>query len=124
MLEKPKEWATNATEPDPTGIEPLGWRILVRPLSIKEKTSGGILLPDSVLETKDLTQTVGRVLAVGPLAYKRADMIDYPPWVEVGDFVVFAKYGGQRLKYGGVKVVVLNDDELTAIVEDPDRLER
>ena len=124
MTNKPIEWATDAAEPDPMGVTVLGWRILVRPISTQEKTSGGILLPASALDIKDLTQTVGRVLALGPIAYRRADMIDYGPWVEVGDHVVFAKYGGQRLKYGGIKVIILNDDEVTAIVEDPDRLER
>ena len=124
MTNKPIEWATDATEPDPTGIEPLGWRLLVRPITTKEKTKGGILLPASALDTKDLTQTVGRVLAIGPLSYKRADMIEYDPWIEVGDYVVFAKYGGQRMKYSGVKVIILNDDEVTARITNPDKLER
>lgn len=124
MTTKPKEWATDDSTPDPKDIEPLGWRLIVRPLTVKEKTEGGIILIDSVLDTKDLTQTVGRVIAIGPLSYKRADMIDYDPWVKVGDFVVFAKFGGQRMKYGGVKLIVINDDEVTVRVADPDKLER
>ena len=56
--------------------QPTGWRILVLPYRGKAKTTGGIHIPDKVLEEGQIQTVVGYVLKVGPLAYKDTDKFD------------------------------------------------
>lgn len=116
-------WVTGDEIPDdPNPPVVKGWRMLIRPIANKPKTKGGIILPDQVMEVKDLLGTVGRVVAQGPLCYRRADMLnngEYDPWCKVGDYIMYGRYAGARILYGGVKYLVLNDDECTGVVPDP-----
>lgn len=98
-----------------------GWKLLLLPLKPKEKTDGGIIKPESVLDVEALTATYGKVFAIGDLAYTRADMLDpvtkeRRPWCKVGDIVLFGKYAGLRVKYMGLDVRLINDDEVIAVV--------
>ena len=98
-----------------------GWKILVLPLSIKTKTDGGIVIPDSVLDQEGLVMTIGKVLQVGSLAYTRPDMRNFEtgavePWCKVGEFVVYGKYSGKKQVFKGVPLVYLNDDEIIAVL--------
>lgn len=118
-----ESWFTDTDTPDdPSPPIVQGWRILVRPIANKPKTKGGIILPDQVMEVKDLLGTVGRVISLGPLAYSRADMLvngNVAPWCKVGDYVSYGRYAGARLLYGGIKYLVLNDDEVVTVLGDP-----
>lgn len=118
-----ESWFTDEDIPDdPNPPIVQGWRLLVRPVPNKRKTKGGILLPDQVLEVKDLLGTLARVIAVGPLAYSRADMLvngNVKPWCKVGDYVTYGRYAGARVLYGGIKYLTLNDDEITNVIPDP-----
>ena len=68
------EWIENEDKPDPEVLPHLpGYHILVRPVSVKSKTKGGLLLPDSVKDDVAYLTTVGKVLSVGDLAYKDED---------------------------------------------------
>ena len=83
------------------GIEPVGARVLVqiRGASGKKITTGGVHIPDEALETEKWNTQTGKVVAVGPLAYKRnTDLSDWPEgaWCKVGDFVRVPKYGGDK----------------------------
>ena len=100
--------------------EPTGWRLLVLPFKMKEKTKGGIIITDDVVERAQVASTCGLVLAVGPDAYK--DKKRYPdgPWCKKGSWVVFARYAGSRIKIDGGEVRLLNDDEVLATVENPE----
>jgi co-chaperonin GroES (HSP10) len=81
-------------------IIPLGARVLVQLRAVKEKvSSAGILLPEEVKEAEKWNTQVGKVLALGPIAFKKRDSNDPWPegaWVEVGDFVRVVKWGGDR----------------------------
>lgn len=81
-------------------IKPLGARVLVQLRAVKEKvSSAGIVLPEEVKETEKWNTQVGKVLAVGPIAFKKRDSNDPWPegaWAEVGDFVRVIKWGGDR----------------------------
>ena len=67
-------WITEEEENDPHTLPELpGFHVLVRPVSIKEKTKGGILLPDSTKEDMSYLTTVGRVVSLGDLAYQDKD---------------------------------------------------
>ena len=54
--------------------KPTGWRILVMPYMGKEKTEGGIHVPDSVREKESRATVVAYVIKMGPLAYKDIDL--------------------------------------------------
>ena len=81
-------WISQEETPDPDVLpEVPGYHILIRPISVKEKTKGGILIPDSTREDMSYLTTVGRVLAVGNLAYKDLDKFPNGKWCDVGDYV-------------------------------------
>lgn len=99
--------------------QPTGWRILVLPYRGKAKTTGGIHIPDKVLEEGQIQTVVGYVLKVGPLAYKDTDKFS-KPWCQEKDWIVFARYAGSRFRIDGGEVRILNDDEVLATILDPE----
>ena len=100
--------------------EPSGWRLLVLPFTPKEKTKGGILIPDDVIERSQVASTCGLVLDIGPDAYKDKERYPDGPWCKKGTWVIFARYAGSRMKIDGGEVRLLNDDEVLATVENPE----
>jgi len=113
--EQKKEIPTEATQlPQPTG-----WRILVLPFKMKEKTEGGVLLGQDAVERQQVASQCGNVLAMGSECY--GDKKRYPsgPWCKVGDWVVFARYAGSRIEIEGGEVRLLNEDEVLATIQDP-----
>jgi len=115
-------WWTDPTVPDPVDMPVVrGWRILVRPIPNAPKTKGGIIIPDATIETMDLIRSVGQVKLVGPMAYTRPDMGD-TSWCKVGDYILYPRYSGAKFAYGGVKFLLLNDDEVLAVIQDPARI--
>jgi co-chaperonin GroES (HSP10) len=81
-------------------MAPYGARILVQLRAVKEKvTEAGILLPEEVKETEKWNTMIGKVIAIGPLAFcKRESAEPWPEgaWAQVGDFVRVPKWGGDR----------------------------
>ena len=122
-----EQWISDEALPDPTPLpDVVGWKVLVRPVAIRRKTKGGILLPDAVKDDLAYLTTVGRVIGCGPLAYRREDMLvngQYVPWCQVGDYVCYGKFSGTKIVYKGVKLVLLNDDHVTMRVDNPDTLD-
>src|SRR5210317_680235 len=98
---------------------PTGWRILVLPFKMKEKTKGGLLLGQETLERQQVGANCGMVLKAGPHCY---DKERYPegPWCIKGDWVILARYAGSRIQIDGGEVRLLNDDEILATIENPD----
>ena len=99
---------------------PTGWRIVVLPYKGKAKSSGGGYLPDQVIETNEISTTVGYVLKVGDLAYKDKQKFPTGPWCKEGDWIMFARYAGSRFKIEGGEVRILNDDEILASILAPE----
>lgn len=100
--------------------KPTGWRLLVLPFRAKQKTKGGVLLTDKAVEDSQLTTTVAMVLATGPDAYKDKDKFPSGSWCKQGDWVVFGRYAGSRLRIEGGEVRILNDDEILGTIENPE----
>lgn len=119
------EWVTDDTVKDSKEIEslPVGWRIVVRPLPQATKSSGGVIFAQQTLSDKEMTETVGTLVAVGPLAWK-GEQYQGQDWAQRGDVVMFGKYAGKKFEYGGVKYVLLNEDEIIARIPDPSKLKR
>jgi len=121
---KNDEWIADGDVPDPDHLPTLtGFHILVRPVSIKSKTRGGILLPDSTKDDIAYLTTVGRVIALGDLAYEDKDKFPKGPWCNVGDYVCYGKHAGVKMKYRGVKLLLLFDDQVIMKVDDPNDLD-
>ena len=81
------------------GIQPFGSRVLIQIRTAKSKTAGGILLTSDTSDTEKCKTQVGKVVAVGPLAFKNRNTMERWPegnWCTEGDFVRVAKYGGDR----------------------------
>lgn len=82
-------------------IQPLGTRVLIRPLEQESKTSSGLYLPET---TKEKPQT-GEVVAIGD---------DESIKLKVKDKVLFAKYGGTEFKYDNVNYLMLEANDMLA----------
>lgn len=118
------EWIENEDKPDPEVLPHLpGYHILVRPVSVKSKTKGGLLLPDSVKDDVAYLTTVGKVLSVGDLAYKDEDKFPNGKWCDVGDYICYARHAGQKLYYKGVRLLLLFDDQVMMKVDEPTNLD-
>jgi len=112
---KPKEITKETTKlPKPTG-----WRILVLPFRMKEKTDAGLLIGSETIDRQQVASQCGNILAMGDACYKDKDRYPSGPWCKVGDWVVFARYAGSRIEIEGGEVRLLNDDEILATVQDP-----
>jgi hypothetical protein len=62
----------------------------------------------------------GYVLKAGPLAYKDTEKFPEGPWCNEKDWVIFGRYAGARFKIDGGEVRVLNDDEVIAVIQEPE----
>jgi chaperonin GroES len=93
-------------------IKPLNDRILVLRLEGEQKTSGGIIIPDTAKE-KPLE---GKVIAAGPGKVddkgKRIALA-----VKKGDKVLFSKYAGTEIKLDGVEHLIMREDDILGIIE-------
>ncbi len=99
---------------------PTGWRLLILPYAGKGRTEGGVLLPDSVIDRESVATVCGYVLKTGPLAYEDETKFPGGAWCRAGDWVMFGRYAGARFKIEGGEVRILNDDEVIAVIQDPD----
>jgi len=89
-------------------FKPLGNRIVVEPLEGDEQvSSGGIYIPDTAKEKPQ----EGNVVAVGPGRLSDEGK-RVPMEVEVGDTVVYSKYGGTEYKEGETEYLVLREDDI------------
>ena len=114
---KKTQKVTNETTKLP---QPTGWRLLILPFKMNDKTKGGIYLGESTLEKQQVASQCGNVLAVGPDAYGDKERFPDGPWCKVGDWIMFARYAGSRIKIEGGEVRLLNDDEVLATIKNPE----
>jgi chaperonin GroES len=95
----------------PLALKPLDDRVVVEPTEAEEKTSGGILLPDTAKQKPQQ----GRVIAAGPGklddAGNRLAMA-----VKVGDTVLYGKYSGSDVEVNGKEYKILRESDLLAKV--------
>lgn len=87
-------------------IQPLADRVVVEAATAEEKTSGGIIIPDTAKEKPQR----GTVLAVGP------GKKDEPLTVKVGDMVLYGKYAGTEITIEGKDYLIMRESDIVAIV--------
>lgn len=93
-------------------IKPLDDRIVVKALEAEEKSSGGILLPDTAKEKPQKA----KVLAVGA-GRLNDDGKRLPLDVKVGDVVLHGKYAGTDVKWNGEELKILRENEVLGVLE-------
>jgi co-chaperonin GroES (HSP10) len=117
-------WAFPDVKP---GQSPFGGRIIVQLRRIKQKTAGKIILVEETKENEKWNNMIGKVVAIGPLAFKnRETMASWPEgsWAEIGDYVRVPRWGGDRWERpvpddeDPVLFMTINDHELIAKVTD------
>jgi chaperonin GroES len=94
-------------------IQPLGDRILVKLLEEKEKSAGGIILPDAAKEKPQ----EGKVMAVGKGRLLEDGSL-WPLEVKVGDTVMFAKYSGTEVTHEEKEFLILRQDDVLAVLKE------
>ena len=105
---------------EPKLPKPTGWRLLVLPFKMKEKTKGGVILAENTLERQQVASQVGLVMAMGPQCYKDKERYPEGPWCKEKDWIMFARYAGSRIKIEGGEMRLLNDDEVLATIDSPE----
>jgi len=93
-------------------IQPLGDRVLVEPLEAEEKSSGGILIPDTAKEK----QQKGIVIAVGKGRVNEDGKLT-PLEVKVNDHVLFGRYTGSEVKIGATDYLIIKEDDILGIIK-------
>ena len=93
-------------------LKPLGDRLVVEPKERESTTASGLVLPETAKEKPQ----EGEVLAVGP-GRRDEDGKRIKMDVEVGDIVLYAKYGGTEVKIDDKKVLILKESDVLAILE-------
>ena len=93
-------------------LKPLGDKVIVEVLGSKDKTKGGLYLPDSAQEkpqeAKVLAVGSGKVLPNGKVV---------PPDIKAGDTVLFGKYSGSEVKVDGKELLIINQDDVLAVIK-------
>ena len=93
-------------------LKPLQDKVIVQKLEPEEKTSGGIVLPDTAKEKPQ----EGKVIAVGPGAVDDNGQRK-PIDVKEGDHVLFAKYSGTEVKINSEEYLILSERDILAVVK-------
>jgi len=96
------------------GLKPIGDRIIVRRQSAEEKTSGGIILPDTA---KNKPQR-GEVIAVGP-GKQKDDGTRLPMQLKAGDHVLFTSWAGNEYedKKSKDEILVMHEGDVLCVIE-------
>ena len=94
-------------------LKPLGDRVVAEVLDEEQTTASGIVLPDTAQEKPQRA----KVLAVGTGHYEFGHHV--PLEVEVGDEVLYSKYGGTEVKDGGRDYLILRESDILAVIGKP-----
>ena len=118
----------NKNENDPSKIDssvidrlpqPTGYRLLVIPYYPKEKTKGGVYIPDATRDRESFATVVAYVVRMGPDAYKDADKFPTGAYCSEKEWVLMGRYAGNRFKVEGLELRLINDDNIIAKILDP-----
>jgi len=88
-------------------MKPINDRVVVKPAPAEEKTTGGIIIPDTAKEKPQR----GEIVAVGP--GKDGNLMT----VATGDIVLYGKYAGQELSYEGSDYLIMREDDILVILD-------
>jgi chaperonin GroES len=93
-------------------FRPLHDRVVVRRLTAEEKTSGGIIIPDTAKEKP----MEGEIVAVGPGARNEQGQLVALD-VKAGDKILFGKWSGTEVKLDGEELLIMKESDIMGIIE-------
>lgn len=118
---------TNENVPDPEGLPEIGGDyVLVRPVQTQTEKVGNIIMADDIQDDVKYLSNVGKILAIGPMAYKKSDgtvVKWFNDGLKVGDYVQWERFVGRRLRYKGVNMALVKDVALQMKITDPKSLD-
>src|SRR5437763_13752978 len=94
------------------GFRPVRDRVVIRRVEAEEKTTCGIIIPDTAKEKP----MEGEVVAVGPGARDEAGKIQ-PLDVKAGDRVLFGKWSGTEVKLDGEDLIIMKESDIMGIID-------
>ena len=95
-------------------FRPLHDRVVVKRLTAEEKSSGGIIIPDTAQEKP----SQGEIVAVGPGGRDEAGKL-IPIDVKVGDTVLFGKWSGTEVKIDGQDLLIMKESDIMGVIDVP-----
>jgi chaperonin GroES len=98
-----------------SGIHPVEYKVLIKPVKVEEKTSGGIIMPDGARDKVKFALTKGELVECGAIAFTDPNWLDRP---KVGQTVMFERYAGGNFVMGddGEEYRLMPDKEIVAIL--------
>ncbi len=93
-------------------LKPLHDRVVIKPLEAEEKTSGGIIIPDTAKEKP----MEGRVVAAGP-GVRGEDGKLQPLDVKKGDQILYGKWSGTEVKLNGDDLLIMKESDIMGIIQ-------
>ncbi len=107
------------TSSNSSGINPLGYKVLVLPKEVEMKTAGGLLLPDVRVEKDGFQRREGIIVAMSPMAFHNPDWPADAPKPKVGDGVMYSRYQADEITgRDGQTYWIMNDQSVMATIED------
>ena len=102
-------------------IEPLGYRVMIRPIDWEDKYTGQIVIPEAITDRARAGTQEGIVVGIGPTAYED----EVQPWCVIGQHVLFAKFGGIRVEdpETGEDFMLVNDRDVICSVTEEEKSE-
>ncbi len=98
---------------DLSKVRPLGDRVTLKEIPRKERTAGGLYIPDNARD--EMPARRAEVIAVGPGKVVDGKLIE--PRVKAGETVLFGKYSGTEIEIEGAKIIVCREDDLLGVIE-------
>src|SRR5438046_8095021 len=95
-------------------FRPLHDRVVVKRIDAEEKTSGGIIIPDTAKEKP----SQGEIVAVGPGGRDEAGKL-IPIDLKVGERVLFGKWSGTEVKIDGQELLIMKESDIMGVVDEP-----
>ena len=100
-------------------FRPLHDRVVVRRIEAEEKTSGGIIIPDTAKEKPQ----AGEVVAVGPGARAEDGTIAALD-VKAGDRILFGKWSGTEVRIDGEELLIMKESDILGVIEQAEALKQ
>ena len=100
-------------------FRPLHDRVVVRRIEAEEKTSGGIIIPDTAKEKPQ----EGEVVAVGP-GTRAEDGTVIPLDVKSGDRILFGKWSGTEVRIDGEELLIMKEGDILGVIEQAEALKK
>lgn len=97
--------------------KPFGSYVIVKPRPLEYMSSGGIVIPRLNEERDQGSVTDGTVVAIGPIAFKDELNPSGEPWYQVGDRVIFVKYGGKFITYDKQLYIIFRYEDIMCQIE-------